>query len=84
VFDEHGIIAKLPTTLARKLFFHNNSEILKSICLFKYLKQTGIMMYIFDLLKPAQFSDGCYIFRENTVPNDIFFVVGGKADVVQR
>jgi len=84
VFDEIGIVSKLPTTLSRKLFFHNNGEILKSICLFRHLKHTGIMMYVFQLLQPAQFSDGCFIFKQNSVPNDIFFVVGGKAEIVQQ
>jgi CRP-like cAMP-binding protein len=83
VFDEYSIMKKLPTTLARKLFYHNHRETLKSICLFDHLKSTGVIMYVFNMLSPAQFADGHEIFKENSIPNDVYFVTGGRAEIIK-
>eukprot|EP00520_Triparma_pacifica_P017623 CAMPEP_0118633512 /NCGR_PEP_ID=MMETSP0785-20121206/1037_1 /TAXON_ID=91992 /ORGANISM="Bolidomonas pacifica, Strain CCMP 1866" /LENGTH=1378 /DNA_ID=CAMNT_0006524393 /DNA_START=171 /DNA_END=4304 /DNA_ORIENTATION=+ len=83
VFDEYSIMKKLPTTLARKLFYHNHRDTLKTICLFDHLKSTGVIMYVFNMLSPAQFADGHEIFKENSIPNDVFFVTNGRAEVVK-
>ncbi|GMH86647.1 hypothetical protein TrVE_jg10696 [Triparma verrucosa] len=83
VFDEYSIMQKLPTSLARKLFYHNHKETLTNICLFNYLKSTGVIMYVFNMLYPAQYADGHEIFAENSIPNDIYFVYAGKANILK-
>ena len=65
VFDERSILQKLPASLAKKLFLHHNHEVLENITLFKHLKTTGITMYVFNLLYPAQYADGHIIFEED-------------------
>ncbi|GMH57191.1 hypothetical protein TrLO_g1723 [Triparma laevis f. longispina] len=79
VFDERSILQKLPSSLAKKLFLHHNHEVLNNICLFKHLKSTGITIYIFNLLYPAQYADGHIIFEEDSTPYDIYFAYNGKA-----
>mmetsp|Transcript_18172 Transcript_18172/g.37059 ORF Transcript_18172/g.37059 Transcript_18172/m.37059 type:complete len:1366 (-) Transcript_18172:58-4155(-) len=83
VFDEYAIMQKLPTSLARKLFYHNHRETLRNICVFNHLKSTGVIMYVFNMLSPAQYADGHEIFAENSIPNDVYFVFNGKAEIVK-
>ena len=83
MFDEYSILQKLPTSLGRKLFFHNHRETVKNICVFNHIRQTGVTMYVFALLHPAQFADGHTIFMENSIPNDIYFIYSGKAEIIK-
>ena len=84
VFDEYSILQKLPTTLGRKLFYHNHRETLRNICVFNHIKQTGVTMYVFSMLQPAQYADGHAIFKEDAIPNDIYFIYGGKAEIRRK
>ncbi|GMI34227.1 hypothetical protein TeGR_g10147 [Tetraparma gracilis] len=83
VFDEYSILQKLPTTLGRKLFFHNHRETIKNICVFNHIRQTGVTMYVFAMLHPAQYADGHTIFKEGDIPNDIYFIYSGRAEIIK-
>ena len=78
-FDEADILKKLPRGLARRLFFESHGEELKMIMLFTYVERSGVVMYVYNMLKPALFPDGHLILKEGNASNEIFFVVGGHA-----
>ena len=84
VFDEYSILQKLPTTLGRKLFYHNHRDTLRNICVFNHISQTGVTMYVFAMLHPAQYADGHIIFKEKQTPNDIYFIYSGRAEIWKK
>jgi Cyclic nucleotide-binding domain/Ion transport protein len=82
-YDESAFISKLPSGLQDEVSLFLKRDILEKIPLFKgiddmFLKEMSLH------LRPLVFTPGEYVFKEGDKGNEMYFVIRGRLEVVEK
>ena len=83
-FDEAVLAERLPLPLARDILYLVHERAINAIPIFEYIAQRSIVVHLFRLMTPARFDTGIFLFKEDELVSDIFFIVSGGAEVIKR
>lgn len=84
VFDEAGILSRLPTRITQDILATQNAETLRKIAIFKYIENQSVRLFLFQMLRPQYFDADQYLLRENTDVGEILFIVSGQARIYKN
>lgn len=84
VFDENAILSRLPRRLRNQILMHQHHDTIKKIPIFRYIKNTSVVMYLYQLLDAAYFDAGQFLLREGDAGHDVHFLTAGMAYVFRK
>jgi potassium voltage-gated channel Eag-related subfamily H protein 7 len=83
-FDVDTILSRLPHRLASEIALLHNDTTIKHIAVLKYVENTTVRLFIFNLMKPVYFEPNEVLVKQGSPGNEILFVVEGKGVAFKR
>ncbi|CAG9319559.1 unnamed protein product [Blepharisma stoltei] len=79
--DKHSLFKELPKSLRYEVSATMYSGIVKDLIFFRD-QDPSFIISIMPLLKPLQHKDCDFLYREGTFPDEVFFIVKGRVNLV--
>jgi len=80
-YDEEALLSEMSLKLQREVLLHNNKEIVRKVRFF-YKQSDHFVSYVMQKLAMQFFLPGDTIFREGETGAEMFFLVKGRAEVI--
>lgn len=81
---EEEILDVLPNLLVRQIISIHHASDIRSILLFKHIKNDSMCLYIFRKMTSAFYGAGDVIFQSGVVATEIVFLVKGEVSISQK
>eukprot|EP01038_Epipyxis_sp_PR26KG_P011621 gene11621-15561_t len=83
-FDQMEILARFPPNIRNQILFHQYKNKMAIICIFNYIDNQSVCLYLFKLMDVAYFGPGDWVIKQHEESLGVSFVVSGALRSYKR